>query len=67
MWNETGKGSSKAVPAKHDDIKMPMKEDAKKAENMEDMSGMQMGDNNATMENIKKAKSKFRPYKNHYQ
>ncbi|MFC3362101.1 multicopper oxidase domain-containing protein [Pedobacter fastidiosus] len=57
------KEAPKAVPAKHDDIKMPMKEDAKKAENMEDMSGMQMGDNNATMENIKKAKSNLGPIK----
>jgi FtsP/CotA-like multicopper oxidase with cupredoxin domain/DNA-directed RNA polymerase subunit RPC12/RpoP len=54
------KETPKTAPEKHDDMEMPMKEDAKKSDNME---GMQMGDNNKTMENIKKAKAELGPIK----
>lgn len=47
----------KVTPMKSDAMTMPMKEDAKKTDNMEDMNGMRMGDNDATMENIKMAKA----------
>ncbi|TCK83658.1 multicopper oxidase domain-containing protein [Albibacterium bauzanense] len=53
------KEAPRTAPAKHDGMDMPMKEDAKKTDNMEDMKGMQMGDDNATMENIKKAKAQL--------
>ncbi len=49
----------KAQPAKTSDMgdmKMPMKEEAKKTDNMENMGGMEMGDNSSAMDNIKKAK-----------
>jgi len=53
------------APVNHDDMDMPMKEkpESNKAGNMEDMTGMQMGDNNATLENIKKAKANLGPIK----
>jgi len=56
------KETPKTAPAKHEGMVMPMK-DAKKSDNMEDMKGMQMGDDNATMENIKKAKAQLGPIK----
>lgn len=54
------KETPKMVPIKHEGMDMPMKEDAKK---MDNMKGMQMGSDNATMENIKKAKSQLGPIK----
>ncbi|RNL51690.1 copper oxidase [Pedobacter jejuensis] len=53
------KEAPKTTPDKHNGMGMPMKEGAKKPGSMEDMKGMQMGDGNATMENIKKAKAKL--------
>jgi CopA family copper-resistance protein len=53
----------KTAPTKHEGMDMPMKEDAKKADSMEGMKGMQMGSDNATMENIKKAKAQLGPIK----
>ncbi|MFF5383326.1 multicopper oxidase domain-containing protein [Pedobacter suwonensis] len=56
----------KAQPAKTSDMgdmKMPMKEMPKKNDGMEDMGGMDMGDNSVTMENIKKAKANLGPIK----
>ncbi|MEQ7802129.1 multicopper oxidase domain-containing protein [Pedobacter sp. ASV1-7] len=52
---------AKAAPTKHDEMKMPMKDAPK--DGMESMEGMQMGDNSATMENIKKAKTNLGPIK----
>ncbi|ATP55602.1 copper oxidase [Pedobacter ginsengisoli] len=52
---------AKAAPTKHDEMQMPMKDAPK--DGMENMEGMQMGDNSATMENIKKAKSNLGPIK----
>lgn len=57
------KETPKTAPTKHNRMDMPMKEDAKKADSMEAMKGMQMGDDNATMENIKKAKAQLGPIK----
>lgn len=57
------KETPKRAPVKHDGMDMPMKEDAKKVDNMNGMDGMQMGDDNVTMENIKKAKAKLGPIK----
>ncbi|RZJ19994.1 multicopper oxidase domain-containing protein [Pedobacter sp. Leaf194] len=54
------KEAPKTAPTKHNGMDMPMKEDAKKSDTME---GMQMGDENATMENIKKAKAQLGPIK----
>lgn len=45
------------------DMKMPMKEMPKKNDGMEDMSGMDMGGNSPTMENIKRAKANLGPIK----
>ncbi|MFP5081990.1 multicopper oxidase domain-containing protein [Pedobacter sp. JCM 36344] len=45
------------------DMKMPMKEMPKKNDGMEDMSGMDMGDNSTMMDNIKKAKANLGPIK----
>ncbi|TKC01845.1 multicopper oxidase domain-containing protein [Pedobacter cryotolerans] len=56
----------KSQPAKTSDMgdmKMPMKEMPKKDDGMEDMAGMDMGDNSVTMENIKKAKLNLGPIK----
>ncbi len=56
----------KSQPAKTSDMgdmKMPMKEMPKKHDGMEDMAGMDMGDNSVTMENIKKAKVNLGPIK----
>ncbi|KQC00056.1 copper oxidase [Pedobacter sp. Hv1] len=47
----------KTTPTGHDGMDMPMKEEAKKTGNMENMGGMQMGDDSSTMDNIKKAKA----------
>ncbi|RAJ28120.1 multicopper oxidase domain-containing protein [Pedobacter cryoconitis] len=47
---------TKATTPKHDQMEMPIKDATKKNDGMEDMGGMDMGDNSATMENIKKAK-----------
>ncbi|UKT62743.1 multicopper oxidase domain-containing protein [Pedobacter mucosus] len=57
------KETQKTAPTKHEGMDMPMKEDAKKSDSMEGMKGMQMGDDNATMENIKKAKAQLGPIK----
>jgi CopA family copper-resistance protein len=57
------KEAPKTAPTKHNGMDMPMKEDAKKSDTMEGMKGMQMGDDNATMENIKKAKAQLGPIK----
>jgi CopA family copper-resistance protein len=57
------KEAPKTAPVKHEGMDMPMKEDAKKSDSMEGMKGMQMGDDNATMENIKKAKAQLGPIK----
>ncbi|HQS22883.1 MAG TPA: multicopper oxidase domain-containing protein [Sediminibacterium sp.] len=57
------KETPKTAPTKHDGMDMPMKEDAKKTGNMEDMTGMQMGDDNPNMENIKQAKANLGPIK----
>jgi len=54
------KETPKPSPIKHDGMDMPMKEKSKKTDNME---GMQMGDDNATIENIKKAKANLGPIK----
>lgn len=51
------------VPANHGDMDMPMEEDPKKADNMEGMTSMQMDENDATLENIKKAKANLGPIK----
>jgi len=56
------KETPETAPMKHDGMDMPIKEDAKKTDNM-NMDGMQMGDENATMENIKKAKAQLGPIK----
>jgi CopA family copper-resistance protein len=47
----------KAMPDKDEEMQMPMKE------NRHDMEGMQMDDNSATMENIKKARLNLGPVK----
>jgi CopA family copper-resistance protein len=57
------KETQKTAPTKHEGMDMPMKEDAKKSDSMEGMKEMQMGDDNATMENIKKAKVQLGPIK----
>lgn len=57
------KETPKTAPLKHEGMDMPIKEDAKKSDGMEGMKGMQMEDDNATMENIKKAKAKLGPIK----
>lgn len=57
------KETQKTAPTKHEGMDMPMKEDAKKSDSMEGMKGMQMGDDNTTMENIKKAKAQLGPIK----
>lgn len=57
------KETPKTAPTKHDGMDMPMKKEAKKTDNTEDMSGMQMGDNNPNMENIKQAKANLGPIK----
>jgi len=57
------KETQKTAPVKHEGMDMPMKEDAKKSDSMEAMKGMQMADDNATMENIKKAKAQLGPIK----
>jgi len=56
------KEAPKTTPDKHNGMDMPMKKGAKKADDM-NMGGMQMGDDNATMENIKKAKAQLGPIK----
>ncbi|MBY0462847.1 MAG: multicopper oxidase domain-containing protein [Alphaproteobacteria bacterium] len=56
----------KPQPAKTSDMgdmKMPMKEMPKKNDGMEDMGGMDMGDDSTRMENIKKAKANLGPIK----
>ena len=57
------KEAPKTAPTTHNGMDMPMKEDAKKSDTMKGMKGMQMGDDNATMENIKKAKAQLGPIK----
>jgi CopA family copper-resistance protein len=54
------KESPKTTPMKHDGMDMSMKEEAKKSDNMK---GMQMGNEDATMANIRKAKANLGPIK----
>ncbi|MFN0293537.1 multicopper oxidase domain-containing protein [Pedobacter helvus] len=54
---------AKAITPKHDQMEMPKKDASKKDDGMESMVGMDMGDNSATMENIKKAKLNLGPIK----
>ncbi|PYF74683.1 multicopper oxidase domain-containing protein [Pedobacter nutrimenti] len=51
----------KGTSQNHDE--MPMKEAPKNQDGMDEMEGMQMGDNSATVENIKKAKANLGPIK----
>jgi CopA family copper-resistance protein len=57
------KESPKTTPMKHDGMDMPMKEEDKKPDNIENMKGMQMGDEDAIMANIRKAKANLGPIK----
>ncbi|NCI46701.1 multicopper oxidase domain-containing protein [Sediminibacterium soli] len=57
------KEEPKEVPEKHDGMQMPGDTSNGKMDSMEDMNGMQMGDNDATLENIKKAKANLGPIK----
>ncbi|MEJ5962967.1 multicopper oxidase domain-containing protein [Pedobacter immunditicola] len=59
------KEKPKVTPQNHTEMQMPMKDTTEKAENMEgmQMDGMNMGDNNATMANIKMAKANLGPIK----
>eukprot|EP01132_Coremiostelium_polycephalum_P014231 gene14231-17299_t len=54
---------AKATKPKHDQMEMPVKDHSKKNDGMDDMGGMDMGDNTATMENIKRAKLNLGPIK----
>lgn len=55
---------AKAITPKHDQMEMPKKDTSKKKnDGMEDMGGMDMGDNSTTVENIKKAKINLGPIK----
>nr|WP_121272016.1 multicopper oxidase domain-containing protein [Pedobacter schmidteae] len=54
---------AKVITPKHDQMEMPKKDTSEKNDGMEDMGGMDMGDNNTTMENIKKAKINLGPIK----
>lgn len=59
------------TPAKHDEMQMPTKDTSDKKmparssgrDTMDGMNGMEMGDNSATMDNIKKAKANLGPVK----
>lgn len=51
----------KAEPNQYKDTKIPGKESPPKTESMEDSKGMEMGDEDMTMTNIKKAKANLGP------
>ena len=57
------KETPKETPKKHEGMQMPEDTSSEKMDNMEGMTGMQMGDNDATLENIKKAKANLGPVK----
>ncbi len=57
------KEKPKVAPREHNEMQRPTKDTSKKMDNMEEMSGMQMGDNNPNMENIKQAKANLGPIK----
>jgi FtsP/CotA-like multicopper oxidase with cupredoxin domain len=57
------KESSGKTVIGHERMNMPTKEDVKKSANVVDIKGIEMEDNNATMQNIKKAKLQLGPIK----
>src|SRR3546814_7333433 len=53
------KEKPKAAPREHNKMQVPTKDTSKKMDNLEEMSGMQMGDNNPNMENIDRKRTRL--------